>query len=227
MNMTLKYMRSFDSYSVRVKESQRRYRMIVDEVLFANEPDRIKLRNANFTAREKRHRIEIVYGTQCAQWILDELRYVAPKQRGPIQDWLDDFDVQLARENLTGAVLSSKHLAADHFSTGAYPDLVPIRHWEPRPYQKAAIDFIKNDARGGVLFNGGRRLPRYLFSTPQVTLKDLADFDHPFEKKVLELTETYHEVKARSVGNPRAITQLPFLTTQVLGQWLRNNSVRK
>lgn len=200
--MTIKHVWSFDSYSVRVKESHRRYRMIVDEVLFGNEPDRIKLRNANLTAREKRHRIEIVYGTQCAQWILEETRYFAP--RGRVADWVTD------------TLLASKH-----------PSVVPF---EPRPYQKDAMKMFENgidEDLKQMLYPDGRRLPRYFFSTPQVSLQDLADFDHPFEKKIVRMADTHYELTARNVGKMRAITLLPFMTTQLLAQWLRNNFVGK
>lgn len=238
--MTIKHMWSFDSYGVRVKESQRRYRMIVDEVLFANEPDRIKLRNANLTAREKRHRIEIVYGTQCAQWILEETRYFAPRDR--VADWVTD--TVLAPKHLGGGYGGHVDLGplATHvpdLDIASQPWMVPrpftMEHprgvpFEPRPYQKDAMKMFEkgiDEDLKQMLYSDGRRLPRYFFSTPQVSLQDLADFDHPFEKKVVQMADTHYELTARNVGKTQAVMRLPFMTTQLLAQWLRNNSVGK
>lgn len=218
-------MSKLSSYELRMRDSHRRFSLIVDELVFDGKPTGIKLTNANHAAREKRHTVEIRYGTQCAQWILDILvtKHLPSDHDGDVA--LQGYQKHL-RPRMDLGIASQPWMVQRPF-TMEHPRGVLF---EPRPYQKDAMKMFEKGIDQDVdqmIVSMGRRMPRYFFHTPQVSLKDLADFDHPFEKKVLELSDTHYELSASNVGKPRAVTQLPFITTQLLAKWLRNNSVGK
>lgn len=202
---------------------ERSIRMIVDEALHFDHPKLLGLKRPR-AARDLDHRQWIAYGVQCSKEVLNHV-YRYREYHSPLEDieyfsrrrTLDPLPIPGGRgERMSSAILASKHLTAD-----------PIfirRQQEENPFHPAKIS---HNADAELVFPGGRRLPRYFFSTPQVSLKDLADFDHPFEKKVIEMADTHYQLTASNVGKTRANTLLPFMTTRLLAQWLRNNSVRK